>query len=92
MNKAKEEFLKRNDDPSIKSYLFYRNQPGIIEFVVYPYSQMDKRGIVDGYIATGYTEKDWSEDKIFLSSFEDVEFFVDWYNIENATKAKIVKG
>ena len=91
MNKKRTEFLNRNQDPLIELYLF-KNDWKIREFIYYPYSYPDKKGIKSGFIITGYTDDLWTEEKIFLSSLEDVQFFVDWYCEANNLEAKLIKS
>jgi hypothetical protein len=100
MNRARREFLERNKDPQIESYLFGQGHSCDIPdgvnidcFRWYEYEQCsDKyqnKGIKGVMLLPDYKNQ-WSEDKIWLTSFEDAEFFVKWYNQNHNCNAVLI--
>ena len=96
MNRKRTEFLERNDNTFVKSYIFSQGHccdiPDgelIDEFLYYPYSYFEKGKEVKGFILLPYSKGQWSEDKIWLCSLPDAKFFVKWYN-ENHNAAAVL--
>jgi hypothetical protein len=87
MNRARTEFLERNTDPQIKSYLFGQGHccdipqgETIDEFEYHLHSTYFKNKLVNGILVSPRVKGEWSEDKLWFVSFSDAEFFVKWYN------------
>jgi hypothetical protein len=83
MNRKRTEFLERNEDGQIKDYIFGQGHSCdipdgalITDFTYYPYTATVKGKLVDGVMLLPYSNGQWSEDKIWLTSLKDAEFFV----------------
>lgn len=101
MNAKRTNFLKRNSDPQIKSYLFGQGHSCdipdgtlITRFRYYDYEfppeKWNKYKGRKGFLLLPDYKNQWSEDKIFLTSFKDAEFFVNWYNQNHKANAVLV--
>lgn len=102
MNKKRTEFLERNTDQQLKSYLFGQGHncdipdgAKITRFRYCEYEQFpDKyrnKG-VKGYMLLPDYNNQWSEDKLFVTSFEDAVFFVNWYNQNHKANAVLMNA
>lgn len=99
MNRKRTEFLERNSDSQIKSYIFDQghccNIPDgalITEFEYYPYKQYVKNKLIDGIMLLPFSNGEWSEDKLWLASLSDVKFFVKWYNENHNANAILTES
>jgi hypothetical protein len=92
MNRTRKEFLERNTDPQIKSYLFGGDpdEAKIVLFRWFDYNWEDKGRIIKGVMLFPYYETIWSEDKIWFVSYRDAEFFVNWYNESYGASAFLI--
>lgn len=74
MNKSRREFLERNKDPSVKNYLLGKEHDPVTHFKYYWANAKNKT-----IILLPYRNKVWNEDKLVLSSINDLEFFKQFY-------------
>lgn len=99
MNRKRTEFFARNTDGRIRDYIFGQGHccdiPDgalITEFAYYPYTATVKGKLEEGIMLLPYSNGQWSEDKIWLASLNDVKFFVKWYNENHNAKAILTES
>jgi len=97
MNKKRREFLERNTDPQIKTYIFGQGHSCDIPdrakidcFRWYDYDWVIKGRNVKGVMLLPDYKNQWSEDKIWFVSRQDAEFFVKWYNENHGASAVLI--
>lgn len=74
MNRSRREFLERNKHSSIREYLLGKNHDPVTHFKYYWANAKDKT-----IILLPYRNKVWNEDKLVLSSIDDLAQFKQFY-------------